>query len=163
MGQVPALRTDDGLVLTENTAVLQYVAECFPEAQLLPPAGPQRARLRQWLGFIGTELHKAVFVPLLDAKAPADVKTYARDKAELRLRVLQEHLVQHEFLLDRFSVADAYLVTVLNWASYVGVDLAPWPAVSTYYQRLLQRPSIAKAVSEEWALYNEEQARNARA
>jgi glutathione S-transferase len=73
------------------------------------------------------------------------------------------NIKEPEFLLDRFSVADAYLVTVLNWASYVGVDLAPWPAVSAYYQRLLQRPSIAKAVSEEWALYNEEQARNARA
>ncbi|MEA3129877.1 MAG: glutathione S-transferase [Paraburkholderia sp.] len=69
---------------------------------------------KQWLGFIGTELHKAVFVPLLDARAPEDVKRYARDTAPLRLDVLQDHLAQREYLLDAFSVGDAYRVTVLN-------------------------------------------------
>ncbi|TWT15604.1 glutathione binding-like protein [Reyranella sp. CPCC 100927] len=159
MGQVPALRTDEGFVLTENTAVLQYVADRFPAAQLAPSAGAERARLQQWLGFIGTELHKALFVPLLDPTAPADVKTYARDKAALRLGILQDHLAKHEFLLDRFSVADAYLATVLNWAQYSGVDLAAYPAVHDYYQRMLKRPSIAKAVSEEFALYRAQKAR----
>jgi glutathione S-transferase len=158
MGQVPALRTDDGFVLTENTAVLQYVADRFPEAKLAPPAGPERARLQQWLGFIGTELHKALFVPLLDPKAPPDVKTYARDKAALRLGILQDHLSKHEFLLDRFTVADAYLATVLNWAQFSGVDLAAWPAVRDYYQRMLKRPAIAKAAGEEFAIYREQQA-----
>lgn len=159
MGQVPALRTDDGFVLTENTAVLQYVADRFPAAQLAPPVGPERARLQQWLGFIGTELHKALFVPLLDPAAPADVKTYARDKAALRLGILQDHLAKHEFLLDRFSVADAYLATVLNWGQYSGIDLVAYPAVHDYYQRMLKRPSIAKAISEEFALYRAEKAR----
>ena len=159
MGQVPALRTDEGFVLTENSAVLQYVADRFPEAQLAPPAGPERARLQQWLGFIGTELHKALFVPLLDPKAPADVKTYARDKATLRLGILQDHLSKHDFLLDRFTVADAYLATVLNWAQFSGVDLTAWPAVRDYYQRMLKRPAIAKALGEEFAIYREEQAR----
>lgn len=161
MGQVPALQTDEGFVLTENTAVLQYVADRFPEAQLAPPAGPERARLQQWLGFIGTELHKALFVPLLDPKAPADVKTYARDKAALRLGILQEHLSTHQYLLERFTVADAYLATVLNWAQFSGVDLAAWPAVRDYYQRMLTRPAIAKAVGEEFAIYREAQARKA--
>ena len=163
MGQVPALRTDEGFLLTENTAVLQYVADRFPEAQLAPPPGPERARLQQWLGFIGTELHKALFVPLLDPKAPADVKTYARDKAALRLGILEAHLSKHEFLLDRFTVADAYLATVLNWAQFSGVDLADWPAVRDYYQRMLKRPAIAKAVGEEFAIYREAQARKAAA
>jgi len=161
MGQVPALRTDEGFLLTENTAVLQYVADRFPSAHLAPPPGPERARLQQWLGFIGTELHKALFVPLLDPKAPADVKTYARDKAALRLGLLQDHLSKHEFLLDRFSVADAYLTTVLNWGQYSGIDLAQWPAVQDYYQRMIKRPSIAKAVGEEFALYRAEKARQA--
>lgn len=163
MGQVPALRTEEGFVLTENTAVLQYIADRFPEAGLAPSAGSDRARLQQWLGFIGTELHKALFVPLLDPRAPADVKTYARDKAELRLGLLQTHLAGREFLLDRFTVADAYLATVLNWAPYAGVDLAAWPAVRDYHQRMLKRPAIARAVGEEFALYRAEQARKAAA
>ena len=161
MGQVPALRTDEGFVLTENTAVLQYVADRCPEAGLAPPPGPHRARLQQWLGFIGTELHKALFVPLLDPKAPADAKTYARDKAALRLGILQEHLSKHEFLLERFTVADAYLTTVLNWAQFSGVDLAAWPAARDYYQRMLKRPTIAKALGEEFAIYREQQAQRA--
>ena len=158
MGQVPALQTDDGTVLTENTAVLQYIADYFPDANLAPPAGLQRAKLQQWLGFIGTELHKAVFIPLLDATAPAEAKDYAREKIALRFRILQNHLTDSEFLLDRFTVADAYLTTVLNWSTYAGIDLAQWPAVSDYYQKMKKRPSVALAISEEWNLYQQEQA-----
>jgi glutathione S-transferase len=156
MGQVPVLRTDEGQLLTENAAVLQYVAGRFPEAGLAPATGPDRSQLQRWLSFIGTELHKAVFVPLLDRNAPDAVKGYARDKAALRLGILNEHLASREFLLDRFSVADAYLVTVLNWAGPTGVDLAPWPAVRDYHQRLQKRPSVAKALSEEFAMYQEQ-------
>lgn len=160
LGQVPVLRTDEGWLLTENTAVLPYVADHFPAARLAPATGTaQRARLQQWLGFISTELHKAVFVPLLDARAPEDVKRYARDKAALRLGVLQDHLAQSEYLLDAFSVGDAYLVTVLNWASYGGIDLSQWPAVAGYYKRLMQRSSVAKAAGEEFALFQEEVAK----
>ena len=126
------------------------------------PDGPaDRAQLRQWLGFIATELHKAVFVPLLDPKAAPEVKAYARDKTNLRLGLLQAHLAQREHLLDRFSVADAYLTAVLNWTPYAGVSLSDWPAVQQYHQRLLKRPSIARAVGEEFSLYRQEQARQA--
>jgi len=163
MGQVPALRTDDGLLLTENAAVLQYLAERSPEAALMPDDAAGRARLRQWLGFIGTELHKVVFVPLLDPGSAAEVKRYATANAALRLGVLNEHLTAHEYLLDRFSIADAYLTAVLNWAPYAGVDLAPWPAVQQYHRRMATRPSIAKAIGEEFELYREEQARRAKA
>jgi len=163
LGQVPVLRTEEGWLLSENTAILPYVADRFPAAQLAPPAGTlQRARLQQWLGFIGTELHKAVFVPLLDRRAPEEVKRYARDKAALRLGILQKHLAVNDYLLDRFSVADAYLLAVLNWASFTGVDLAEWPAVSAYFRRLLARASVAEALSEEQALYKDEVARRAR-
>jgi glutathione S-transferase len=139
------------------------VADRYPAARLAPAAGTaQRARLQQWLGFISTELHKAVFVPLLDARAPEDVKRYARDKASSRLGVLQDHLAQSEYLLDGFSVGDAYLVTVLNWASYGGIDLSQWPTVAEYYKRLMQRPSVARAAAEEIALFDEEVARRAK-
>jgi glutathione S-transferase len=153
MGQVPVLRTDAGELLTENSAVLQYVADRFPEAKLAPEGDLARARLREWLGFIGTELHKAVFVPLLDPKAPGAVKAYAREKLALRMDVLAKHLSGREFLLDAFSVADAYLATVLNWTRATDVSLAQWPAVQSYHERLLARPSVAKALGEEFALY----------
>lgn len=157
MGQVPALRTSEGWLLTENAAVLQYLAEAWPDAGLLPAEAAARARVRQWLGFIGTELHKAVFVPLLDPKAPADVKAYSMEKAALRLDVLEAHLQQHEHLEGGFGIADIYLAVVLNWAPYAGVDLASWPAVKAYHRRIGRREAIARAMREEFALYQEEQ------
>jgi len=153
LGMVPTLRTDGGEVLTENAAILQYVATCFPQANLAPAGGIERARLQQWLSFIGTELHKAVFIPLLQAKAPADAKSYARGLAEARFGILDKHLMDREFLLDTFSVADAYLFTVLNWSRAANVDLTPWPAILAYVKRLKARPSVAKALAEERALY----------
>jgi glutathione S-transferase len=160
LGQVPVLRTDEGWLLRENTAVLPYVADAFPAARLAPAAGTaERAKLQEWLGFIGTELHKAVFVPLLDPDAPADVVAYTRAHVALRLNLLEQHLDEREFLLDHFTVADAYLVTVLNWAQYSGIDLAEWPSVGAYYRRTVQRPLVAKALAEEMGLYREELAR----
>ncbi|MFT4064598.1 glutathione binding-like protein [Paraburkholderia sp.] len=160
LGQVPVLRTDDGWLLRENTAILPYVADAFPAARLAPKAGtPERAKLQEWLGFISTELHKAVFVPLLDPLAPDEVRSYTREKVALRLNLLERHLHEREFLLDRFTVADAYLVTVLNWARYSGVELAQWPAVQAYYERIARRPAVQKALAEELALYREEQQR----
>jgi glutathione S-transferase len=117
LGQVPVLKLGDGTVLTENTAILEHVAELHPQAALVPAASVDKARMRQWLGFTATELHKAVFVPLLDSTAGEDVKSYARHKIQLRMDRLQSHLAQRNFLLDQFTVADAYLTTVLNWAA----------------------------------------------
>jgi glutathione S-transferase len=163
LGQVPVLRTDGGDLLTENTAILQYVADVFPDAGLAPTGGLERARLQQWLGFIGTELHKGVFGTLLDPKAPDSAKAHVRDKIALRFGHLDAHLSGREFLLEQFSVADAYLVTVLNWTVAVGPSLEAWPAVQAYHQRLLARPSVAAAIAVERPLYAEEQARRARA
>jgi len=162
LGLVPTVRTDAGDVLTENAAILQYVAGAFPEANLAPADTLGRARLQQWLCFIGTELHKALFMPLLDKKAPAEAKAYALEKGASRLGYLEKHLTGREFLLDRFSVADAYLLAVLNWTVVVPVDLAKYPAVQAYANRLRERPSIAKAVAEERELYARELARHAK-
>jgi glutathione S-transferase len=159
MGQVPVLRTDAGELLTENPAVLQYVADRHPGSGLAPQGGFARYDLQRWLNFITSELHKVVFIPLLDPAAPEGAKAYARDKAAPRLAHLNAHLKGRDYLLDRFTVADAYLVTVLNWAKPSGIDLAAWPAVLTYFKRMLARPSVAKAFAEELALYQEEQAR----
>jgi glutathione S-transferase len=156
LGLVPTLRTDDGDILTENAAILQHVAEVLPRAKLAPTDSKGRSRLQQWLCFIGTELHKALFVPLLDAKAPDAAKAYALEKGASRLAYLEAHLTGREFLLDGFSVADAYLFTVLNWCVVTPIDLKKYPAVSAYSARLRERPSIAKAFAEEAKLYAEE-------
>ncbi len=161
LGMVPTLRTDDGLVLTENAAILQYVADRFPQAGITAASGIERSRLHQWLCFIGTELHKGLFVPVLDKKAPAEAKTYVLGRYLSRLDYLENYLKGRDYLLDHFSVADAYLVTVINWTMATPpIDLAKWPTLKAYYERLRTRPSIAKAIAEEFELYKAELARH---
>lgn len=160
LGLVPALDLGDGVVLTENAAILQYVAERSADAALAPTDALERAQLRQWLSFVGTELHKALFVPLLDAKAPADARAYALSKAESRLAYVDRHLTGREHLLSRFSVADAYLFTVLNWATVTPVGLGPYAAIKAFQKRLRARPSVDRAFGEERALYARELARH---
>ena len=161
LGLVPTLRTDDGLVLTENAAILQYVADRFPQAEINTGPGIERSRLHQWLCFIGTELHKGLFVPVLDKKAPAEAKTYILGKGLSLIDFLQNYLKGREFLLDHFSVADAYLVTVINWTMATPpIELSKWPVVKAYYERLRARSSIAKAIAEEFKLYQAEIARH---
>jgi glutathione S-transferase len=161
LGLVPTLRTDDGTVLTENAAILQYVADRFPDAGLGTGPGMDRSRLHQWLCFIGTELHKGLFVPLLDKTAPAEMKTHVLGKNISRLDYLENYLKGREFLLDHFSVADAYLVTIINWTMATPpIELAKWPTVKAYHERMRARPSIAKAAAEEFELYKAELARH---
>jgi glutathione S-transferase len=160
LGLVPTIRTDDGEVLTENAAILQYIADHFPGAKLAPRDGMARSYLHQWLSFVGTELHKALFIPLFDPNLPEAVKARSLEKGGSRLAWLNAHLTGRNFLLEQFSVADAYLVTVLNWNIATPVDLSKWPAVKDYYGRLKQRPSVARALSEEHVLYAAEQARH---
>jgi glutathione S-transferase len=160
LGYVPVIRTDDGELLTENSAILQHVAARFPEAGLAPANGIERSRLQAWLCFIGTELHKGLFTPLLDRKAPEAAKQYAISKYASRLDYLNTYLDGREFLLDRFGVADAYLTTVLNWSRATTIDLERWPTVKDYFDRMRRRPAIARAMSEEGALFMQEQARH---
>ena len=151
-GLVPAIRTDDGEVLTENAAILQYIADRHPDAGLAP-SGFERYRLQQWLSFIGSELHKLVFTPLLSPTAPAESKARAKEDAASRLAYLDEHLTGREWLLDRFSVADAYLAAVLNWNRAVRLDFSAYPAINAYQDRLSQRPAVGRAMAEEFALF----------
>lgn len=160
LGMVPLIRLEDGSLLSENAAILQYIAARYPDAGLGAHDDLERAKLQQWLCFIGTELHKALFIPLFDQKLNEDAKKHALAKGKSRLAYLNNYLTGREFLLDRFSVADAYLYTVLNWSMATPVDLAPWPAVQSYFARLQTRPSIARAFKEELALYKAEQARH---
>jgi glutathione S-transferase len=159
LGLVPLLRLDDGSLLSENAAILQYIAARYQHAGLAP-ADLERARLQQWLSFVGTELHKGLFVPLFDQKAPEGTHAHTLKKQEPRLKYLNSHLAGRGFLLDRFTVADAYLYAVLNWTAPTRVDLAPFRAIQQYHRRLQKRPSVAKAFQEELGLYKAELARH---
>ena len=162
LGYVPALRLDDGTVLTENAAILQYVADSFPEAKLAPPASdrPGRAKLQQWLSFIGTELHKGLMLPLLSRDAPPEVKAWTVGKYASRLSYLDDRLAGRDCLLENFSVADAYLATVLNWTQATPeIDLASYPNVKAYLERMRARPSVAAALATEIPLFRAEMAR----
>ena len=161
LGLVPLLVLDDGAVLTENAAILQYIAEAYPDAGLLPRDAFGRARLRQWLSFIGTELHKSLYVPLLDPKAPEGAKEYALSKGDSKLEWLDRSLEGRDYLLGTFSVADAYLFAVLNWSAVTPVDLSPRASLTRYQARLLERPSVARAFAEEKDLYLAQIARDA--
>jgi glutathione S-transferase len=154
VGLVPLLELDDGQLLSENAAILQFIAG-VPEGSL------ERARLQEWLAFISTELHKTVFVPLLDAKAPPQAKDYAQSKAAARLEHVATRLEKSEYLLDRFTVADAYLYTVLNWAMVTPIDLDRYPSIRAYQKRIRARPSVDRAFKEERVLYANELARHA--
>ena len=161
LGLVPTLRTDDGAVLTENAAILQYVADQFPKAGIAAGPGMERSRLHQWLCFLGTELHKGLFVPLLDRRAAPEVKGYILQTYVSRLDYLEDYLKGRDYLLDHFSVADAYLVTIINWTMATPpIELAKWPTLKAYYERLRARPSIARAIAEEFELYRAELARH---
>ena len=149
-GQVPVIRTDDGELLTENAAILQYVAERHPS---VGATGFAAHRLREWLSFISSELHRGVFGTLVSSAPSAGAKDQARADAPGRLAHLDAHLKGREFLLDRFTVADAYLTTVLNWNVVAQLDLTPYPNLTAWYQRMLARPAVRKAVGEEQALY----------
>jgi glutathione S-transferase len=147
-GYVPALRLDDGQVLTENVAVLQYIADLNPAAKLAPPAGTlERYRLQEWLSFINSEVHKT-FSPLFSSEATEETKTYARNYLAKRLAYLDNALGDNTYLMgEQFTVADAYLFTVLGWGVHVAVDIGP--RLKSYVDRIRARPKVIEAMTAE--------------
>jgi len=157
MGMVPALRIDGGEPLTENTAILQAVADRFPVAKLSPPAGsPERYRMLQWLSFISSELHMTVFHPLFDKSSNEGAKAYAYEQARIRLARLEFHLTGRDYVLDAFSIADIYLYVILNWTQATNIKLTDYPALAAFSARVRARPAAARAFAEEVVLYREE-------
>lgn len=152
-GQVPALALDDGRIVTEGPAVLQTIADMAPGAALAPAMGtPQRTELQSWLNMIATELHSGGFYPQMHPASPPEARAFARMRIEAGFDRLDRYLAGREFLMDGFSVADAYLVTALGWCEPVGIDLGRWPALADYRRRLRERPAVARALEEEVAL-----------
>ena len=152
-GAVPALVLDDGSVLTEGAAIVQYLADQKPQSGLAPPAGTMpRYRLIGLLNYIASEVHKN-FSPLFNPRAAADWKAAAIANLESRFTWLSGYLGDKKYLLgDTFSVADAYLFTVLGWTAKVGIDLGKWPVLAAYHATIAQRPKVQEAMRAEGLL-----------
>lgn len=149
-GYVPALQLDEGQVLTEGPAIVQYLADRVPEKRLAPAAGSfERYRLMEWLNFISTELHKG-FGALFNPKLPDEAKAVLGARLESRLEYVNQRLAGTTFAMgETFTVVDAYLFTVLGWGQYVGIDLAPWPALTAYQGRVAARSAVQAALATE--------------
>jgi glutathione S-transferase len=149
-GYVPALRLDDGSLLTEGPAIVQYLADQKPATGLAPAAGTiDRYRLQEWLTFIGTELHKS-FGALFNPASSDDAKTTSKAAITKRLVYLNDQLANKQFLLgSNFTVADAYAFTIVNWTNFVGIDLKPYPNIVAYMSRVGGRPKVHEALKAE--------------
>jgi glutathione S-transferase len=152
-GYVPALELDDGSVLTEGPAIVQYIADQAPAKHLAPAAGSaEHYQLLEWLNYIGTEIHKN-YSPLFNPASQEDAKTAARAMLTRRFAFAAERLATHDYLVGgRFSVADAYLFTVANWAAVVQLDLSSFPALQAYQARIAARPAVQQAMRDEGLL-----------
>lgn len=150
-GYVPVLELEDGYPLTEGVVIQQYLADQKPDAKLAPARGTRaRLELEELLGYLTTEIHKT-FSPLFAQATPEDYKPIARDRIGQRFDLLEQRLGDGRAYLtgDTFTVADAYAFVLANWAQYVGVDLAKWPRLGAYAQRVAARPSVQAALEAE--------------
>jgi glutathione S-transferase len=152
-GYVPALGLDNGEVLTEVATLVQYLADQAPQSGLAPANGTmERYRLQEWLTFISTEIHKG-FGPLWKPDTPAEIKEAAKANLAKRFAYLDQHLANRSFLAaERFSAADAYLFTVVNWTNFHNIDLAPYSNLKAYVQRVAARPAVQQAMQAEGLL-----------
>lgn len=153
LGYVPVLELNNGEILTEGSAILFYLADLVPAAGLVPPAGQvARYRLLAWLNFIGSELHKN-FSPLFGKQTPEEYKAQVSERLAARFAHVDGVLAYSPYLADgTFSIADAYLLVVSNWAAIVGFDLSPYQHLLAFRERVLARPSVQRAMQEEGLL-----------
>jgi glutathione S-transferase len=152
-GAVPALQLDDGRVLTEGPAIVQYLADLKPDSALAPRAGTfERYQLMEILNYITSEVHKG-FSPLFNPKISADWKASALANLEKKFDWLTGFLTGKTFLMgNTFTVADAYLFTVMKWTGHLKIDLGLWPVLTAYQSRIVQRPKVQQALKEEGLL-----------
>lgn len=149
-GYVPALVLDDGQILTEGPAIIQYLADQAPQSKLAPSPGTfERVRLQEWLNFVSTEMHKGMG-GLFNKKMPAEWRSVVMDTLAVRLDYLSRHLEDHPFLMGGgFTVVDAYLFVVLGWGKWVEVDIGHWPVLVSYCDRIAARPAVQTALAAE--------------
>jgi glutathione S-transferase len=149
-GYVPALKLDDGQVLTEASVILQYLADQKPESGLAPKLGTmERYRLMEWLNFVSSEVHKQIGA-LFNPKLTLEMKEVQLGVIGRRLRALEGMLDGKQFVMgDKFSVADAYLFNILTWTNIHNIDLNPWPKVKEYLARIGARPKVQETMKAE--------------
>ena len=149
-GYVPALELDDGTMLTEGPAIVQYIADKVPEKHLAPANGTlDRYKMQGWLNFVSSELHKG-FSPLFNPSMPDEAKKLAKDKLAQRFEVLDKHLAKNQYLCgNTYSLPDAYAFTVLNWTKPTNVDLSPYKNIMAYHARVGARPAVQAAMKAE--------------
>jgi glutathione S-transferase len=149
-GYVAALQLDDGQVLTEASAILQYLADLQPDAGLAPANGSwERVRLQEWLNFIATEMHGGLAV-FFNPAIQGEVRAIFLTTLFKRFAVLVQTLEQQDYLLGaQYSVADAYLYVVLRWAAIHAIELTQWPALVAFEQRVGERPAVIAALAAE--------------
>jgi len=152
-GYVPALELDNGQVLTEGPAIVQYIAAQAPDKQLVPaPHSIEHYQLLERLNFISTEIHKG-FSPLFNPASTPDAKEAARAQIDKRFGHAAQLLEGHDYLVgNRYSVADGYLFVMLSWSDKVGIDVSKWPALQAYKARIAARPAVQQALSDEGLL-----------
>lgn len=157
---VPALKLDDGDVLTECAVILQFIADQVPSCQLLPPKDTrERYHALEWLNFIATEIHKNFITPERHGGVAANfLSKTVQGQALTRLLVIprldyvHRRLIGSNYLLgERFSAPDAYLYTMLNWARRLGINLAQLPALQDFFERVSERPAVREAMQIEGA------------
>ncbi|HKC43551.1 MAG TPA: glutathione transferase GstA [Burkholderiales bacterium] len=149
-GYVPTIELDDGQVLTEGPALVQYLADQKPEAGLVPPPGTmERYRMQEMLGYINSELHKT-YSPLFNDATPQETRNERLAYLKKRYALLDQQLAKQPYLFgDRFSVADAYLFVVTSWASFVKLDLSGFPNVLAFQKKVAARPAVKAAMKAE--------------
>ena len=151
-GYVPLLELDNGVRLSEGPAIVQYLADLAPAARLAPANGTfERYQLQEWLNFITSEVHKQ-FSPLFDGTMPDEAKEKFRNTLATRFDWLVDQLKGRDYLMGSFTVADAYLFVVLRWTKFTGPDLARWPVLQAYVDRIAARPHVQEAVKAEGLL-----------
>ena len=149
-GQVPVLEFGNGERLTEGPVIVQYIADQKPASGLVPPCGtPERYRVQEWLNFTTSELHKS-FGPIFRPTTPDAYKAISKENLGKRFDWLDKQLAGRQYLMgDKFTVADAYLFTVLRWSGRVEIDLAKWPNLKGYVDRVAARPKVQEAMKAE--------------
>jgi glutathione S-transferase len=149
-GYVPTLALDDGAILTEGAAIVQYIGDAKPDSGLIPKAGTmERYRAQEWLNFISSELHKGIGW-LFNPATPEAFHTVAIERLGKRLDVLTFQLGDKPYLMgERFSAPDAYLFTILRWAPRLKLSLDKWPTLKGYMERVAARPNVQAALKAE--------------
>ena len=149
-GYVPVLELDDGRRITENPAILQYIADQYPNSGFVPACGSfDRYRVQEWLNFVTSEVHKT-FSSLFNPNTPEEYKAVARENLSKRYAYLEGHLASHQYLHgEKFGIADCYLFVITRWLDRFGLDIGKWPHVKAYWDRIAARPKVQEAMQAE--------------